>query len=192
MQIPVSPPVLVAESRDRCVILRWSVTSATGISGYTLYRDYVVLANLTADATSYTNHNLDANTTYNYHLVAEALTGHLASSSNIIEVKTLRITSPSIPRELNVILDIDNGKAEISWLSPADFGNSDYITYDYSVIIEYDNGENTLNSENNTKHNKLNIDHLPGIVGYDISVRANNGIYVSNWISTQYGNFNPN
>ena len=187
MTISVNSPKLSATGHDRYVNLNWQINSKSGIKGYTLFRDYNVIANLTADATSYINTGLNADTTYTYHIVAEAISGYLSTSSNIIDTKTIKLFHPGIPRQLNVIIDSSNSQAVISWINPVNYGNSDYVTYDYSILIDYNQGNNQLNSENNTKKNQLTINNLADVVGYDIRVRANNGLYTSNWTSIDHG-----
>ena len=185
--VSVANPTLIAEGLDRRVTLTWHVNSQSGIKGFIVYRDYNAIARLTPNATTYTNFGLGTNTEYVYHLVAEARAGYFSSVSNIVAVRTMNICRPSAPREFNVLIEPSKQRATISWVDPAVYGCSDYVIYDYSVVISYNNGVNKLSSENNTKRTQLIIDNLPDVVGYDIRVRANNGIYVSNWVTSVYG-----
>lgn len=98
-------------------------TDNVAITGYVLIRDGASLVRLGATATSYTDTNVAANTTYSYQVKALDAAGNSSPASAVASVKTptapTETTAPSVPKRLEAVV-MSSSQVNLSWRASSD------------------------------------------------------------------------
>lgn len=129
-QAPTTPGSLSATAVDAGQVdLSWNAsTDDTGVDGYYVYRDDAVIATLGANATSYADTSVSADTTYVYYVKAFDAAGNVSAASNAETVTTptsgdaetpstpanLQATSPN-KHQVNLTWDASTDNVAVSY-----------------------------------------------------------------------------
>lgn len=150
--------------------LRWTVPGnigGTAIKGYEIQREnsctgsFVIIRNTTNSSTTYSDIGLDANTCYQYKVLAINAIGS-SSASNIATATTLpsvtQIHVPSAPTGL-VVTTVSNTSLKLTWNTPVDNGGSPITGYlvqrNGTVIVNNTFSNNTSYVDTNLLHSHL-------------------------------------
>ncbi len=91
---PAPANLVVLSTGPACLRLTWDVSSASDLAGYRVYRwnrttaSFGLVANLPADATTYTDCGLEDDTVYSYWVIAFDSTGNPSAPSSIDDGRT--------------------------------------------------------------------------------------------------------
>ncbi|WP_340067298.1 fibronectin type III domain-containing protein, partial [Ascidiimonas aurantiaca] len=97
-QAPVAGVLSAGAPGPRAVELNWSpATDDTGVTGYQIYRDGVLLATLPGSTTSYQATGLAELTSYGFTLTARDAAGNTSAMSNTVSITTIDGTPPTTP-----------------------------------------------------------------------------------------------
>jgi len=127
-QPPTIPTDLtVTANENGSVSINWSAsTDNVGVSGYTLYRDDVILVTLTNSDLSYTDTSVSLGNSYNYSVDAFDLAGNRSERSPSVSINLIDSLPPSTPTGLSASI-VDATQVELNWISSTD--NVEVIGY---------------------------------------------------------------
>ncbi len=130
-QAPSVPTSLKATASSyNTVNLTWKAsTDNTAVTGYTITRDGVPVANVGA-VTTYADTPLSANTTYTYQILAYDAAGNKSANSAKVSVKTQTVPdsqAPSAPTGLSAIA-VSPSQVNLTWKASTD--NIGVVSYD--------------------------------------------------------------
>jgi len=96
------------------VQLAWDPNTEPDLAGYIIYRNDVEIARVGNDTTSYTDNDVQPNTSYTYRISAYCTSGAESDMSDPVTV-----TIPGIPKPV-LTASVDNRNINLSWTGTAD------------------------------------------------------------------------
>lgn len=117
-----APTGLKATASFDHVQLSWNPNTEPTLAGYIIYRDYIEIARLGAEETSYVDNNINPNTRYIYGIKAYSTSGFISDISNAATV-----TTPASPKPV-LTVRVDGKTIKISWTSSGS-------GYTYKVLV---------------------------------------------------------
>lgn len=106
--VPNAPTITFPSHTDTTITVSWASytnTSGLSITGYKLYRDGSLIADLSANVTSYTDSSLTMGTTYSYYLQATNSLG----STNSATATEYPSKAPGAPAAPTIVARVDGG-----------------------------------------------------------------------------------
>jgi chitodextrinase len=175
-QKPSAPTNLTAVATAyNTVSLSWTAsTDNVGVNVYYVVRDGATIAQISGSATSYTDLNRTASTTYSYYIIAQDAVGNTSANSNTAVVTTPAVpdtTPPTAPTNLSAQVasstqinlnwsastdnvgvasyDVYRGSSKIANVSSTSFGDvglSPGLSYTYYVVAIDPSNNRSANS----------------------------------------------
>ncbi|WPA89766.1 Hoc-like head decoration [Moorella phage MCACPph1] len=143
---PASPPapptgLSATAAGPNQIQLTWQPNTEPNLAGYIIYRDYVEIARVGANATSYIDSNVQPNTTYTYGIKAYNTSGVESGISNAATVNTPPPPTPATPNSLTATV-IGPTQVTLTWQPNTEPDLAGYIIYrDYVEIARVGAGE---------------------------------------------------
>lgn len=123
------------------VELTWQPNTEPDLAGYIIYRDYVEIARVGANATSYTDSNVQPNTTYTYGIKAYNTSNLVSNMSNTVTVTTPQAPPPATPNSLTATA-LSTTQVKLTWQPNTEPDLAGYIIYrDYVEIARVGAGD---------------------------------------------------
>ena len=146
-QAPTTPTNLTATASDpHQVDLAWTAsTDNTGITGYTIYRDGILLNTVDGSTTTFSDTTVSPGTTYSYTVDAfDAAGNHSDASSPATVTPSADNQPPSVPA--NVAAQISTSlRVNLSWDASSDnISVSNYDVYRDGTLLGGERGSNEL------------------------------------------------
>jgi chitodextrinase len=135
------------------VDVSWSAsTDNVVVTGYTLYRDGVVLATVSGTTLTYADHTVVGSTTYGYTADAFDAAGNHSAQSLVANATTPDWTPPSVPTGLAATA-VSNGEIDVAWNASTDnVGVTGYTVYRNGVAIGTVTGVTTSFADTSVGH----------------------------------------
>lgn len=139
---PASPTGLSATATGPTQVeLTWQPSTEPDLAGYIIYRDYVEIARVGANVTSYIDSNVQPNTTYTYGIKAYNTPGVESGISNAATVTTPQAPTPATPNSLTATA-IGPTQVTLTWQPNTEPDLAGYIIYrDYVEIARVGAGD---------------------------------------------------
>ncbi len=133
---PTAPTLSASGTTDVATNLSWTAaTDNTGVTGYDVYKDGVLLG-ATTTATTYAVTGLTASTTYAFTVKAKDAAGNVSLASNTVNVTTLPpdTTAPTAP--VLSATGTTSSTTNLSWTTATDnIGVTGYDVYKAGVLL---------------------------------------------------------
>lgn len=136
---PVTAPILSGQAVSYSEIdLNWTASSSPGgISGYSIYRNSVLIASTEGSSTptSYKDTGLSASTSYSYYVTAYSVYGTSPASNTVSITTPAAPPPPSAPASLTAVV-MDDTEIDLSWsASTSSVGIGHYNIYRNSSLV---------------------------------------------------------
>ncbi|MGB9662975.1 MAG: fibronectin type III domain-containing protein [Moorellaceae bacterium] len=162
---PLPPAGLSATATGPTQVeLTWQPNTEPDLAGYIIYRNYVEIARVGANATSYTDSNVQPNTTYTYGIKAYNTSNVESGMSNAATVTTPQAPTPATPNSLTATA-IGPAEVKLTWQPNTDPYLTGYIIYRDYVEIARVGAEETSYTDTGLSPNTT---YTYGIRAYNI------------------------
>ncbi|XLS29987.1 fibronectin type III domain-containing protein [Flavobacteriaceae bacterium M23B6Z8] len=162
---PSATTVSATNTTDTTTDLSWTAaTDDTAVTAYEIYRNNTLIVTVNGSTTSYTATALNAQTTYNFKVIAKDASGNQSADSNLLAVTTTTTPDTEAPQIGSLsVASITGTSVELNWTAATDnIGVTGYTLYrDGSLINSFPAGVTSGNASG-----------LSELTGYDFQLKA--------------------